>query len=228
MAIYDEQGYNRRGRRKIGYKPRTTRDPYGGLSEFYALQNRNLSPADANQMAQEARDVGLTIGPTGIAPRGMSAYRSFTNGPQTARPASQPPSAPSWAEQSLGYSFTQDPNSPASIRQRLQSRADEIRMQREMGNPVQRSSPDAVAAGAPSAMLRSKYGTGSATILTPEQFAKRPEATIGGQSASAFFQDVADRQGVANKFASPRSMNPKSWRDQLSKRNLLSPTRASV
>lgn len=44
--------------------------------------------------------------------------------------------------------------------------------------------------------LQSPYGTGSFTLLTPEQQATRPEGLIGGQPASKFFDDAARRQGT--------------------------------
>jgi hypothetical protein len=43
--------------------------------------------------------------------------------------------------------------------------------------------------------LTSPYGTGSSTMLTPTQFANRPEAKIDGMPASQFFEQASTRQG---------------------------------
>lgn len=43
--------------------------------------------------------------------------------------------------------------------------------------------------------LTSPYGTGSSTMMTPNQFANRPEAMIDGKPASQFFEDASLRQG---------------------------------
>lgn len=86
-------------------------------------------------------------------------------------------------------------------------------------SPVFQSSPEAVAGGQPNTVLRSKYGTGSATMGGPRQ-----ESMIGGRPSSEFFQDAADRQGVENKFAKPGGqMDPKKWREALAKKNLDKP-----
>lgn len=45
--------------------------------------------------------------------------------------------------------------------------------------------------------LRSPYGSGGVTYLTPEQQATRPEATIEGMPASQFFDKAAMRQGTS-------------------------------
>ncbi len=53
------------------------------------------------------------------------------------------------------------------------------------------SAPDATG----TRRLTSPYGTGSSRMLTPNEFANRPEAMIDGQPASKFFEDAALRQG---------------------------------
>lgn len=98
-------------------------------------------------------------------------------------------------------------------------------MAREQANPVTQSSSDAVDLGAPAYVLQSKYGTGSSTNFPA---GKRPEATINGQRSSDFFKDAADRQGMDNKFARTSVMDPKKWREQLSRRGSSSPSRREV
>ena len=69
---YDSTGRNESGRRKIGYKPRTTRDSFGGLNSFYALQNRNIPAFDrvgggmnANDWGQQISSQGMELGRDG-------------------------------------------------------------------------------------------------------------------------------------------------------------------
>lgn len=84
---YDADGYDKNGRRKIGFKPTETRDPYTGLDGYYALQNRALpafgrpnGPASANDVAGMYRDQGMSIGPGGaITPRMYGAPQSFNS-----------------------------------------------------------------------------------------------------------------------------------------------------
>lgn len=257
---YDETGRNRRGRRKIGYKPRTTSDTYGGLDEYYALQNRDI-PAfrgkggqmTANQWAQQIRGQGMRLGPGGqLGPASGSRPfnpREFRDQIRQSREMGGRGGAPQAGGQTFGavkpmdmgtslgenslygggssnpasvnvpsdIGSRPDPNQPMTpdqSRARLEEAANATRTIREALNPspIGTSSPGAIAAGAPGKVLRSRYGTGSSTMgpsATP--------STIGGRPSGEFFRDAADRQGVANKFASPTgAFDPKKLRKSLS------------
>lgn len=256
---YDETGRNSRGRRKIGYKPRTNADTYGGLDEYYALQNRGI-PAfggkggemTANQWAQQIRGQGMRLdrsGQLGAAPGGRPFNpREFRNQIRQSREMGGRDGAPQAGGQTFGSVKPMDmgtslgenslygggSSNPASVnvpsdigsrpnpnqamtpdqaRGRLEEAAGAARLLRETLNPspIGTSSPEAVAAGAPNKILRSRYGTGSSTMgpsTTP--------STIGGRPSGEFFRDAADRQGIANRFASPTgALDPKKLRKSL-------------
>lgn len=290
---YNSEGYNKRGRRKIGYKPRTESagNAYAGVNANYALQNRNIpafsDPSNPNggltaqQWGGQLRSRGMGIGPGGdvFATRGPGGPRLSGRGPMQPqqfregirRRQEQPMSAPAdtlgsvrpmnfGAELGAGRSPAEGGGllsggggvapmavpmpseavrlptispgalTPEQNRARLQSMVDGKKLLDSVQNPspVFQSSPEAIAGGQPNSVLRGKYGTGGLTMLTPEQQANRPEATIGGQPASQFFADAADRQGVDNKFAKTSSMDPKKWREALAKKNLTKPTSRPV
>jgi len=94
----------------------------------------------------------------------------------------------------------------AQRRTALQSRADEIGMQRQLDNP----SPVQVGADG-NGYLRSKYGTG--------RTGGPAGMMVGNQTGKDFFQDAANRQGEANKYAKPQNTaeDMELWRKAFSR-----------
>lgn len=200
----------------------------------------------APAVGEMAREKGVSVTPAGVTPAqgmltpavapsippsvrysptpgGYPAFNPMTGGNEPipggwpAPPAVAPP--PSATPRAMGLN-TDGAGAPGTgippFVERLRNAGDAVAMrQREQAqNPAP---PPMVPGGSYS----TKYGTASSTIVprgTPSNFQTNRSSIPA--TGPEFFQSAANRQGVANKFATPQTAatkNPEAWRRSLSK-----------
>lgn len=220
---YNEEGYNRRGQRKIGGKPRTTAPSFGGLDEYYANQQPGVSSfptgeggaPSAGELANSVRRSGMSIGRGGVLlPRGHSQFQRMIQdaqerqrNPRQKSPVliagSQTVPGPTGAPMQIPSFQAMQPGRVSRISSAAQAPTPEQNraslQQRAQGLGLQRDvqrAQSGVVSEAPGGgkILTSRYGTGSSTNVAPGE---RKEGLINGRPASEVLQGIANAQGRA-------------------------------